>query len=106
MRRAMIYAPSVRLHHNIAYSYSERMVGISCFLVLYVLVIGGPRIGQCCPQVTFDTGSEMNARISFWRIRRASIREIDRTKAEDEMGEDDRVQAVVLVRYGCLGRVS
>ena len=51
----------------------------------------------------------MNARISFWRIRRASIREIDRTKAEDEMGEDDRVQTVVLgeiLRYGCMGTVS
>ena len=48
----------------------------------------------------------MNARISSCDASRAVIREIDRTKAEDEMGEDDRVQAVVLVRYGCLGRVS
>ena len=51
----------------------------------------------------------MNARIPFWCVRRAAIRKIDRTKAEDEMGENDRVQTVVLgeiLRYGCMGTVS
>ena len=51
----------------------------------------------------------MNARISSCDASRAVIREIDRTKAEDEMGEDDRVQTVVLgeiLRYGCMGTVS